>query len=196
MKKYLVGKRISLHGLIEQDTGPESPYYSWLDDLSLDTFTERSVFPNSEKRMTDYFKRAQSDNTLVLLGIFDNDNGCHIGNITFQEINWIRRRAVMGYMIGDKSYAGKGYATEAVMMMMYYGFLKLNLERIQANVSEKHLASRRVCEKAGLMEEGKLREYFFNNNEAVGLVLYGALKREWLSDYADKALGFYDGQPF
>jgi len=192
MKRYLTGKRISLHGLTEADIAPGTPYYSWLDDLSLDTFTERSAFPNSEKRMQAYFRRAQEASDLILLGIFHNETGTHIGNITFQEISWVRKRAFIGYLLGDKAYTGRGIATEAVMMMMYYGFTKLNFERIHTTVSAKHQASLRVASKSGLRQEGRLREHFFSNGEATDLMLVGALRREWIPECSEKAAALFD----
>lgn len=192
MKRYLVGKRISLHGLTQSDISPSSPYYSWLDDLSLDTHTERSVFPNSEKRMESYFRRTQDTHDLILLGIFDNESNKHIGNITFQEINWVRKRAFIGYLLGDKDFAGKGIVTEASLMMMYYGFTKLNFDRIHGSVSEKHTASRRVCAKVGLLEEGRMREHFLANGEPADLIIVGALKREWLPAYGSQSASLFE----
>jgi len=192
MKRFLVGKRISLHSLTEADIAPNAPYYSWLEDLSLDVYTERSAFPNSPKRMEAYFRRSQDNSDLILLGIFDNETGLHIGNITFQEISWVRKRAFMGYLLGNQSFAGKGVVTDAAFMMMYYGFTKLNFERIYGSVSEKHVASRFICRKVGLLEEGRMREHFYSNGKPADLIMVGALRREWMAEYASQAVAVFE----
>src|SRR5215469_5702410 len=130
MQRYLKGKRISLHGLTPHDLRSDGPYYSWLDNLSLDIFGERSDFPNTQARMESYFATACANDSLVLLGLFDNATGRHIGNITLQQIDWIQRRAFLGYLIGEKDFTGQGIASQACLMMMYYGFNKLNMDRI------------------------------------------------------------------
>ena len=114
MKKYLIGKRISLHGLSSKDLDENSPYFDWLNDLSLDVYTERSYFPNNLKNFLSYYNHSCENSSLILLGIYDNESGKHIGNLTFQEIDWINRRAFIAYMLGDKSFGGKGIITDAV----------------------------------------------------------------------------------
>ena len=195
MKKYLIGKTISLHGLTAVDVSEDSPYFSWLDDLSLDTFTERSYFPNNAKRMQSYFDRSCENDDLILLGIFDNETDKHIGNITFQEIDWINRRAFIAYMLGDKDFAGKGIITQAVLMMMFYGFQKLNFDRIHGGVSELHVASIRICQKVGLLEEGRMRNHILRNGEASDILVVGSLRDEWLVSHGDKALQLFTVPP-
>ena len=195
MKKYLIGKTISLHGLTAVDVSEDSPYFSWLDDLSLDTFTERSYFPNNAKRMQSYFDRSCENDDLILLGIFDNETDKHIGNITFQEIDWINRRAFIAYMLGDKEFSGKGIITQAVLMMMFYGFQKLNFDRIHGGVSELHVASIRICQKVGLLEEGRMRNHILRNGEASDILVVGSLRDEWLVSHGDKALQLFTVPP-
>ncbi len=195
MKKYLIGKRISLHGLTENDLSEDEPYFSWLDDLSLDTYTERSYFPNNSQRMRSYFDEACENDRLILLGIFDNETSKHIGNITFQEIDWINRRAFIAYMLGDKSFGGRGIVTDAVLMMMYYGFNKLNFGRIHGGVSELHGASIRICEKVGLLEEGRMRGHIVRNGQASDILNVGALREEWLETHGEKAREIFEELP-
>jgi ribosomal-protein-alanine N-acetyltransferase len=191
MKQFLAGKRISLHGLSPEDIRPEAPYYSWLDDLSLDLFGERSDFPNNPQRMESYYAAACANDKLLLLGIFDNASDRHIGNITLQQIDWIHRRAFIGYLIGDKDFTGRGVASEACLMLMYHGFNKLNLERIWTTVTVDHAASMRVSQKAGLKQEGILREHQMRDGVRRDLALVGALRREWIGEFGAEARALF-----
>jgi RimJ/RimL family protein N-acetyltransferase len=195
MRRFLVGKRISLHGLREQDLKANAPYYGWLEDLSLDAYTERSYFPNSEKRMNAYYDLSTQNSSLILLGIFDNENEKHIGNITFQDINWINRRAFIAYLLGDASYAGRGIITEAVLMMMYYGFNRLNFNRIYGGVSSLHSASVKVCAKVGLKEEGRMKQHLFRNGEFSDSIVVGATRDNWMVEFGDKAKALFQLAP-
>lgn len=188
---FLVSNRICLHALTEQDLKEDSPYYSWLNDLSLDTYTERSLFSYSLSDIRKYYDAACAHNTLILLGIYDNSTGYHIGNITFQDINWIQQRAFIAYLLGSKEHTGKGIVTEAVLMMMYYGFQKLNFEKIMGGVAEDHIASRRICEKTGLKIEGQMREHIKRNGKRIDVYVVGSLRKEWLESFGEKTRSLF-----
>jgi RimJ/RimL family protein N-acetyltransferase len=195
MQRYLKGKRISLHGLLPEQLRSDAPYYSWLDDLSLDTFGERSDFPNSPARMESYYSKACANEGLVLMGIFDNATNRHVGNITLQQLDWVHRRGFIGYLVGDKEFTGKGVAPEACLMMMYYAFNKLNLDRIWTTVAAKHSASLRVAEKAGFQVEGRLREHQMRNGERRDMVIFGSLRHEWMRSHGTEALALFAEPP-
>ena len=195
MQRYLKGKRISLHGLSPEHLRSDAPYFSWLDDLSLDLFGERSDFPNSPARMEAYYAKACANDGLVLMGIFDNTTNRHIGNITLQQLDWVQRRGFIGYLIGDREFTGKGVAPEACLMMMYYGFNKLNLDRIWTTVAADHAASLRVADKAGFVKEGVLRDHQMRNGERRDMWVFGALRDEWMASRGAEALALFTESP-
>ncbi|MEM6642281.1 MAG: GNAT family N-acetyltransferase [Bacteroidota bacterium] len=55
----------------------------------------------------------------------------------------------VGYRM-QKEYWNKGYATEASIGLLKYGFRKLNLKKIVSSAHIDNLASRRVLEKIGM----------------------------------------------
>jgi RimJ/RimL family protein N-acetyltransferase len=195
MQKFILGKRIYLRGLTENEISVESPYYDWLDDLSLDLYTERSYYPNSPERMTAYYRRACRNEDLLLLGIFDVQSDKHIGNITLSDINYFHRRGFIAYMLGDHEFEGTGLITDAVLMLMYYAFNKLNFERIDGGVSNVHPASRRVCEKVGLYVEGTQRRHFLRNGVWHDRLIVGAIREEWMSSFSDAAQACFAQKP-
>ncbi len=197
MKRYLVGKRISLHGLSPREIAEDAPYFGWLDDLQYDQFTERSRLPNSPERMAAYYQKANQPNgSLVFLGIYDNETGRHIGNISFKEINWSCRRGWLGYLIGDPEFRGKGIATDAILMFMLYGFNKLNFNRIFTTVSEPNLASRKLAEKTGLKEEGRMRGHIITGGRMIDVFMYGVLRDDWLKSHGERARDLFEEAPF
>ena len=68
------------------------------------------------------------------------------------------RGAHIGYWI-DRSYAGRGYTTQAVNLLTEYGFSVLALHRIEIKLRPENAASRRVAEKAGYVFEGERPRY-------------------------------------
>ncbi|NJM21874.1 MAG: GNAT family N-acetyltransferase [Richelia sp. RM2_1_2] len=77
----------------------------------------------------------------------------------------------------DQYYWNQGIATEATKACLQYGFESVKLYKIIAIASPKHIASRRVMEKAGLKYEKDAHFY------KLDVVYYSISKDEWQPDY-------------
>jgi RimJ/RimL family protein N-acetyltransferase len=84
----------------------------------------------------------------------------------------------IGYCL-NRSYWGKGYATEAAIGLLGFGFKDLMLHRIYAHVDPENVASIRVLEKLGMRYEGHLRQNLLIHDEFRDTHLYAILKEEW-----------------
>jgi len=82
-----------------------------------------------------------------------------IGQITMGGVMYgAMRGAHIGYWI-DRSYANRGFVTQAVQAITDFGFRDLKLHRIEINIRPENLASIRVAEKAGYLFEGLRPRY-------------------------------------
>ncbi|GAA3225254.1 GNAT family protein [Actinocorallia longicatena] len=63
------------------------------------------------------------------------------------------QRGVLGYA-GFASGVGKGYVTEGVGLAVRYGFGRLGLHRLEADVEPDNVASLRLVERLGFRREG------------------------------------------
>jgi ribosomal-protein-alanine N-acetyltransferase len=100
-----------------------------------------------------------------------------IGTVSLMSINGQHRRAEIGYWIGP-DYWNQGYATEACQAVLDYGFLQLNLHRIQARHFEGNPASGRVIQKLGMQREGISRHAAFRAGKWHDLVNYAILETD------------------
>ena len=64
----------------------------------------------------------------------------------------------IGYML-KRSAWGKGYATEATKRLLKFAFEETPLQEIVATTDPQNIASQRVLEKCGLVNEGTRRAY-------------------------------------
>ena len=108
-------------------------------------------------------------------------DGQVVGTVSLKNISQSMAYGEIGYGIAE-SHHGKGIATAGVRLMIDKIFSESRLRRLIALVHEENHASRRVLEKLGFQEEGLLREHYLINGSPVNEVLYGLLKREWVSD--------------
>jgi RimJ/RimL family protein N-acetyltransferase len=65
--------------------------------------------------------------------------------------------AFVGIGIGERDFWGKGYGTDAMRLILRYGFSELNLQRISLDVFEYNPRAIRSYEKAGFRMEGPER---------------------------------------
>ena len=102
-----------------------------------------------------------------------------VGGITLSNI---RRRAAqfvnLGYWMGQ-NHAGKGLMTEAVGVVVPFIFEALDLHRIHAAFLPGNIASRRVLEKNGFVEEGFAEHYLQINGRWEDHVLMGLTRERW-----------------
>jgi ribosomal-protein-alanine N-acetyltransferase len=88
----------------------------------------------------------------------------------------------LSYLLFDESYAGRGYVTEAVQLLVDYLFGAKKRHRIQLVIVTENAASRRIAEKCGFVLEGTARGAFFNDGRNQDVVVYSLLRddpREW-----------------
>jgi ribosomal-protein-alanine N-acetyltransferase len=86
------------------------------------------------------------------------------------EIGWIFNRACHGH----------GYATEAAMALLQYGFETLRLHRMIATCQPENIASCRVMEKLGMRREAHFRKCIRRpDNQWWDEYFYALLEEEW-----------------
>ena len=86
--------------------------------------------------------------------------------------------ADFGYELAPE-YWGRGYATEAALAIVAFGFRDLELHRVSASCIADNVASANVLEKVGLQREGRLRESEHFKGRWWDKLLYGLLESEW-----------------
>ena len=86
--------------------------------------------------------------------------------------------ADIGYELAPQ-YWGQGFATEAAVAIVSFGFSELNLHRISSWCIAENTASARVLERLGMHPEGRLRENDYFKDRWWDILLYGLLENEW-----------------
>ena len=82
-------------------------------------------------------------------------------------------------MIGAKQHWDQGYGSEALGLMVQHGFGTLNLNRISLRVFADNPRAMRSYEKAGFVQEGRLREAHYHDGAYVDVLVMSMLRSEW-----------------
>jgi [ribosomal protein S5]-alanine N-acetyltransferase len=105
-------------------------------------------------------------------------NGEVIGNVGLRRATPESRVGELGYELAPAQW-GHGYATEAGRAMLSFGFEQLELHRIGAHCIAENTGSKRVLERLGMRQEGRLREVEFFKGRWWDHLLFGILRQEW-----------------
>ena len=111
-----------------------------------------------------------------------------LGNIGFNSLDIINRNGALGVLIGNPKYQRKGYGTEALKLILDYGFSFLNLRNISLNVFEYNEVAYNLYKKAGFKEVGRLRKAVEIMGKTYDVIIMDMLKEEFQSVYIKREL--------
>ncbi len=175
---FIVGERIYLRPL---EPGQDNHAYStWLNDEEVRRYF--SVYPTSDARGKERIENLYKTFGHIIFGVCLNSDNTLIGLAGLKDINHLNQSAEF-YNIIDRAAWGKGYGTECTKLMIRYGFLELNLNRIQTQDMEDNIGGRRADEKAGFQYEGTLRQMIMRNGKHQNVCVYSMLRSEYLEKY-------------
>jgi RimJ/RimL family protein N-acetyltransferase len=119
---------------------------------------------------------------MILFMIQANQSEELIGFVDLSGMNWLTKDSMIGIALGDPAYWGRGYGTEAMRLVLRYGFTVLGLHRMSLNVFDYNPRAIRSYEKAGFRVEGRLREALNRDGRRWDMLYMGILREAWLAN--------------
>ena len=149
----------------------------WMNDPEITQFLIVDI-PTSRDEEEAWFDKQKDRANGKIFAIVTLDGNRHIGNIGLHTIDHKHGTATTGTVIGEKDYWGKGYGTDAKMVLMNYAFNVLNLRRLTSEVIAFNGRSANYAQKCGYVLEGTLRQHVYVNGAYHDAFVFGALKEE------------------
>ncbi|MBY3620582.1 GNAT family N-acetyltransferase [Acinetobacter sp. CUI P1] len=103
-----------------------------------------------------------------------------IGFVALFSIEWNNQCGKMAIGIGDPNFRGKGYGTDALRLILRYGFCELNLHRIGLDVISYNNSAIHAYQKVGFQVEGTMRESVLRDGQKYDRILMSILRNEYL----------------
>ncbi len=142
------------------------------------------IWPSDDLTRTGYRRRLRryaddlSNDRAYPFLIFRQNTDELIGGVTLANVRrGIVQAGSVGYWVGEP-YAGLGYMSMALEVLLPVLFEDLNLHRIEAACIPINAASIRVLEKSGFTREGIAREYLCINGKWQDHLLFGLLRND------------------
>ena len=173
----LVGQRVRLRGVRDDDLPALA---RWEMDAGRMVTQSTLVLPPSEavakERILKWSANDKDDIGFAIETL--DDPPVLVGHVGLWGARPKDRCATLGIALG-REYVGRGYGTDAVRVLVGYGFREMGLHRIQLVVAPFNPAGIRAYEKAGFVEEGRQRESVLHDGRWYDEVLMSILDREW-----------------
>lgn len=137
--------------------------YNWENDPSVWAYSNTLV-PYSRFQIEEYILASGQDifstRQLRLMVDLPDKKGIPtpIGTVDLFDFDPVNRRAGVGILI-CKSHREKGYAFDALSVLIRYVFTKLPLHQLFCNIAEDNTASIRLFKKAGFKKCGKRKDW-------------------------------------
>lgn len=176
--KKLVGERIYLSPRNVEDV---EIFTEWMNDFYITDYTGRSYSTITLQEEKAYLEKEQNNKNVF--AIIDLQTDEVIGTVGLHEINNINRTATLGIFIGNKEYWSKGYGTEAIQLVLDFGFNYLNLNNIDLALMEFNQRALKCYEKCGFKEIGRKRKCNFVNGKYYDSILMDILAEEFTESY-------------
>lgn len=172
---FLVGRKVNLRPFSKDDIPTLT---RWINDPEVRQFVT-IVLPRTEIQEAKWIEKLGSDDKDIVLGI-ETKEGRLIGSMGIHRINWTDRVCMTGAIIGDKNYWGKGYGTDAKMILLDYAFNTLNMHKVCSAVIAYNKRSLCYSLHCGYKIEGRRRKHIFKDGRYWTLIELGLFKEEWL----------------
>lgn len=143
-------------------------------------FIPRPLITNEEqalehfKMIDDAIEKKEGINWAITL----KENPKFLGFLGLYRLQPENHRCEIGYMILPQ-YNGQGITTEAIKVVLEYGFEDLNMHSIEAVIDPDNIASERVLQKSGFEKEAHFKENELRNGKFCDTVIYSILKRNF-----------------
>ena len=108
--------------------------------------------------------------------IEDIETGKYIGGCGIQNVNWLSRVALVGIMIGDKDYWGKGYGTDAMKTLVTFIFNNMNINKIRLSTFSFNERAIKSYKKCGFTVEGVLKNEIFKDGKYYDEIIMSIFK--------------------
>jgi len=137
------------------------------------------IRPRSPNQVKKQFEDIAKNERQFHFAIRANEDDRVLGFVRLAHIEWTHGMAMLTFGIGEAEARGKGYAREALTLVLQYAFTELNLHRVWAVVPAYNTRAQHLLERAGFVCEVRRREVIHRDGKRWDGLVYGLLHNEW-----------------
>jgi len=129
--------------------------YNWGRDHELSRLDAVAPLTMSfDQFLPDYTREIRHPSAGRHLFSIETWGGQHIGNCVYYDVDEYHGEAELGILIGERSYWGRGYGTDAVTTLLDYLFRRTKLTRIHLKTLQSNIRAQKCFGKCGFIPCG------------------------------------------
>ena len=175
------GEKIRLRAKTAADLANDKIRFGDPDyDTETDRLSDKIYLPCSyESRKEDFENGVRQKNTPANCNlVIETPDGVAVGSICATNVN--QTDGTFSYGVGvDAKHRRRGYAAEAVKLLLNYFFNELRFHKCNVTVFDFNAGSKALHKAMGFTEEGRQRESKFSQGAHHDIILYGITKNEF-----------------
>ena len=148
----------------------------WRNSETVWRFSNQYILLNMKKQKQWFDQISKEDSKFVFMIHFNKKPVGVCSLINYQKE---LKCAEVSIMIGEKNLQGKCIGKQSLEKLLEFGFNKLNLHRIEANIFDFNCISKEFFMTMGFFHECVLREKLWRNGKWCDVELYSILRNEF-----------------
>ena len=132
-------------------------YLEWLSDSEARKWIVAAADALQMADLKDYVAQRVGRAEVLFLGIFDKSSGMHIGNIKYEPVLPDQGSAMMGILVGDPSFRGKGVFAEVFGASAAWLRKERRITRIYLGVEKTHQTALKAYQNVGFVSDLSLQ---------------------------------------
>ena len=170
---FIKGEKVLLRAIEMSDAGI---LRQMMNDEDVEKMMWGYSFPVSEHQQVKWIENLSNEKD-AFRAIIDID-GTAIGTIILSDIDMRNGIAEIHIKLANSCERGKGYGTDSVSTLVRYAFNVLRLNCVYCRIKEDNIASKKMFEKCGFTQEGRLRSRVFRDGKYYDFYEYSILKSD------------------
>ena len=181
---FLKGERVFLKPVEFKELPKLAKVFSkWVNDEIVTYYMFIGQKPQNFLQIAEDFKKQLKERNNVIFLVVDLKTKKPIGYGGLYDIHFTAKKAELRILIGEKDFWSKGYGTEITQLFTYYGFDRLNLNRIYLGFAAENKGAGKAYKKAGYVYEGTLKEDIYRNSRYYNAIRMAILRKDYYKKY-------------
>jgi len=144
-------KRFLLRSLLKDDVS--ASYLSWINGSGSSAYIEYAGQDRTLEELRIYVLQKSGEKSALFLGIFTLDTLQHIGNIKYEPVDFHNKTAMMGILVGEESWRGRGVAQEVIEASAMWLYKKYKIESVLLGVDTSNVYAIKAYKKIGFQNQ-------------------------------------------
>ena len=179
--RVLIGKRVYLRPLMKEDL---VYLRKWSQDAEIRELIGETT-PMSQAECEKFLEKVYADSSREWFMVVIKQDNRVIGEAGLLRMDPAWRTTDVSVIMGEKEEWGKGYGTEAILLLLDRAFRQLDFHRVAIGVVGFNERALRFWEKVGFRKEGVQRDGYYYDHKYYDFVMMSILDDEFRELYGD-----------